>query len=182
MNLIQEVITAQQNYASIEGIIEELDIAIVIEDALKLHTEMLNNYQIQIVKEFQVTPKVSAERVKLFHILLNIISNALNAMVETPEPERMLKFTFGIHKRGKFLRITDNGCGIPAPLLQKIFDNGYTTKNHGSALGLHSCAGYMAEMNGKIWAESDGPGKGTTFVLQFNNLMTDASRQILGDQ
>jgi DNA-binding LacI/PurR family transcriptional regulator/signal transduction histidine kinase len=169
MNLIQEVITAQQKYAGIEGIVEELDMAAVIEDAIKLHAETLNNYQIKIVKEFQVTPKVLAERIKLFHILVNVIRNALDAMLETPEPERMLKFTVGLNNRGKFLRITDNGCGIPAPLLQKIFENGYTTKNHGNSLGLYSCAGYMAEMNGEIWAESDGPGTGATFVLQFNS-------------
>jgi DNA-binding LacI/PurR family transcriptional regulator/signal transduction histidine kinase len=169
VNLIAEIITAQQNYAGIEGIIEELDLGLVIEDALKLHAEMINNYQVQIVKEFQVVPKVPAERIKMFHILVNLIRNSLEAMMETPVPERILKFTFGVNQRGKFLQITDNGCGIPSALLQKIFEGGYTTKNHGSALGLNSSADYMAKMNGEIWAESDGSGKGATFVLQFNS-------------
>lgn len=167
VNLIQEVITTQQNYAGSEGTVEALDIATVIEDAIKMHAGILNKHRIHIAKEFQAIPKVMAQRIKLFHILVNIINNALDAMAETPEPERTLKFVISTDNRGKFLRITDNGCGIPAHLLVKIFENGYTTKKKGNGLGLHNCAGYMAEMNGKIWAESNGPGQGATFVLQF---------------
>lgn len=170
VNLIEEVITAQQNYVGIEGRIEELDLAVIIEDAVRFHAEMINNYKIRIVKEFQISPKVLAERIKLFHILINIIRNAIDAMIKTPVPERLLKFTVGFNNRGKFLRITDTGCGISASLLTKIFENGYAAKHHGASLGLYSCAGYMAEMNGEIWAESDGPGKGATFVLQFGGV------------
>jgi signal transduction histidine kinase len=73
------------------------------------------------------------------------------------------------------IRIKDSGGGIPPENLTKIFSHGFTTKKNGHGFGLHSCANYMKEMGGEMQAESDGIGKGATFVLKFNSNKGTAS-------
>jgi DNA-binding LacI/PurR family transcriptional regulator/signal transduction histidine kinase len=165
---IVDMISAQQNYAGVKEIMEKLDISVILDDAIKLMTEPLDNYQIKITKDYRAKPQVLVQRMKLFHILLNLISNAKDALMETETNERGLTFTIHQDDMGKYIRIRDNGYGLSGNLLEKIFDYGYTNPKNGHELGLHSCNKYMTEMGGKIWAESEGPGKGTTFVLQFN--------------
>lgn len=72
------------------------------------------------------------------------------------------------------LRIADNGIGIEPKNLEKIFHHGFSTKPGGRGFGLHDCANYMTEMGGKMWAESAGPGKGATFILQFGEIEQEA--------
>ncbi|MCP4671532.1 MAG: ATP-binding protein, partial [Desulfobacula sp.] len=50
---------------------------------------------------------------------------------------------------------------------KKIFAHGFTTKKDKYGFGLHSSANSMTEMGGEMWAESDGIGKGATFVLRL---------------
>jgi signal transduction histidine kinase/DNA-binding LacI/PurR family transcriptional regulator len=167
VNSINEIITAQQNYAGITEFPEELDLVAVLEDALKLHSEYMHKYKIEIIRDYQALPKISLQRTKLFHILVNLINNAAEALLDTPESGRKLKFSISENDHRKYIRITDNGCGIADNLIEKIFEYGFTTKKNGHGVGLHSCMSYMNEMGGKIWAESNGPNTGATFVLQF---------------
>ena len=167
--LANEIIIAQQNYAGARPILEELDITNVIEDALKLQLTMLQKYKIKIITNFNPLPKIVVQRTKLLHILVNLFNNAKDAMKETPEAERSLMLTLDGNENNTYLRITDTGHGIPPELIRSIFAQGVTTKPEGHGFGLHSCANYMTEMGGKIWAESPGVGNGATFILQFHH-------------
>ena len=60
---------------------------------------------------------------------------------------------------------------IDIEYIEKIFEHGFTTKTDGHGFGLKICQHYMSKMNGKIWAESKGVGKGTTMVLEFPKTM-----------
>ncbi|MCL6590999.1 MAG: substrate-binding domain-containing protein [Firmicutes bacterium] len=168
VKLINDIVTAQQSYTGIQSGLEIIDVVPVVEDALKMNLASLENNHIQIIKNYHHHSKLRAQRTKLFHILVNLIKNAKEAMLETPEDQRKLIITIEETGGRKYIRITDTGSGIPADKLESIFAYGYTTKKDGHGFGLHSCGNYMAEMKSKIWAESDGPGKGATFVLEFN--------------
>jgi len=63
--------------------------------------------------------------------------------------------------------VTDNGVGIAPEDLTRIFGFGYTTKAGGHGYGLHSSANAAKEMGGSLQAQSDGPGKGATFILEL---------------
>ena len=167
INLINEIVTAQQNYTGIRSTLEELDVIPIIEDALIMNMPSLERYHIKIIRNYENPTKMFIQRTKLFHVLINLITNAKDAMLEVPESKR--KLTITITKAGyeKEIRISDTGQGISPDLLESIFAYGYTTKKDGHGFGLHSCANYMTEMEGKIWAESEGSGKGATFVLHF---------------
>ena len=67
------------------------------------------------------------------------------------------------------LSIADNGAGIPAELLPKVFDIFFTTKPSGTGLGLWLANRTLREHGGKIEVES-APGKGTKFTLTLPTL------------
>lgn len=167
ISLINEIIIAQQNYAGARPVLEELDPGDVIEDALKLQASLLEKYKLKVEKNYRKTPGIMVERTKLLHILINLINNARDAMLDKPDNERILTLSLYTDSGNIYLEVKDMGCGIPPGHLQTIFTQGYTTKHEGRGYGLHSCANYMTEMGGEIWAESPGIGKGATFILRF---------------
>ena len=67
--------------------------------------------------------------------------------------------------------IIDNGIGIADPHSRLIFSAGYSTKDGGSGLGLHSAANFVIGSGGKILALSDGAGTGTTMRLMLRDWM-----------
>lgn len=106
-------------------------------------------------------PAVSGDRVHLQQVLLNLIVNAMDAMLATPEPARLL----GIETRhlpdGAAVSVSDRGPGIPADQAGDIFESFVTTKPHGLGLGL-SVARYIIERHeGSIWVENNAEGGAT---------------------
>jgi signal transduction histidine kinase len=63
--------------------------------------------------------------------------------------------------------VQDDGEGIAADNLTRIFAHGFTTRKDGHGFGLHSCALAAMEMEGSLTVHSDGPGQGATFSLEL---------------
>jgi signal transduction histidine kinase len=63
--------------------------------------------------------------------------------------------------------VIDNGVGIPAENLTRIIAHGFTTRKNGHGFGLHCGALAAREMGGALTAQSEGPGRGATFVLEL---------------
>ena len=63
--------------------------------------------------------------------------------------------------------VADNGVGIAADHLTRIFSHGFTTKTEGHGFGLHSAANAAREMSGSLSFHSDGPNKGAAFTLEL---------------
>jgi two-component system NtrC family sensor kinase len=70
------------------------------------------------------------------------------------------------HTRFRF-QVTDNGVGIAADNLTRIFQHGFTTRKEGHGFGLHSAALTARELGGSLAAASEGPGRGATFTLEL---------------
>ncbi|HEX3047458.1 MAG TPA: substrate-binding domain-containing protein, partial [Bacillota bacterium] len=168
IKFVNDIILTQEGYIGFKSTLEETEVVPLIEDVLKIYLPALGRHQIRIIKNYHQIPKIKVQKMKLFYVLVNLIKNAKDALLEVSETCRRLILTVETSGDKKYIRITDTGVGIRPELLHSIFAYGYTTKKDGHGFGLHSCANYMTEMEGKIWAESPGPGKGTTFVLQFN--------------
>jgi len=107
------------------------------------------------------------EKHKVLQILVNLIRNARHACEDSGHPEKRL--TIQVRKSASVVRIsvTDNGVGIPAENLTRIFNHGFTTRKSGHGFGLHSGAIAARETGGLLTAHSDGPGKGATFTLEL---------------
>jgi signal transduction histidine kinase len=164
---IDEAISAQQSYARADTDLEEHPLVPILEDALKLNQDTFEKAGISVARDYRNSFKAQIHRAKLFYVIFNIISNARDAMSETDPTEKKLSISLYENRTGKYLKIKDNGTGIPSGIKDSIFDYGFTTKHGNFGYGLYSCSCYMADMGGSIRVESDGEGKGASFILRF---------------
>jgi PAS domain S-box-containing protein len=165
---VKDIIWMQQSYASVAGVVEPLVLNEAIEDALKLSNNALLRHNVHVTREFAMTPPARAERHKVLQILVNLISNAKKAMdVKEPSQRRMTLRLENTPHDTVLIKVIDNGIGISAENLTKIFSHGFTTRKDGHGFGLHSSANAAKQMGGSLNAHSEGPGKGATFVLEL---------------
>ncbi|MFG6179459.1 ATP-binding protein [Halomonas sp. THAF12] len=103
--------------------------------ALRLFQARLGEAAVEVVRHGpQAEAWVRADPVRLEQVLVNLIGNALQAMADTPSPR--LTLTIAVDPEWVRLEVADNGPGIPAERLPRIFEPFYTTKAVGSGLGL----------------------------------------------
>jgi len=169
VNHIKTIVSTQQSYAGVAGVIEDVDIATMVDDAMKLNSASLERHHITVTRDYAQIPMVRLDTQKVLQILVNLIKNARDALVETPEQadrRLILRTRLG---RNNLLEISviDNGVGVAKENLTRIFSHGFTTKKLGHGFGLHSCANAAHELGGSLVAHSDGPGQGATLVLQL---------------
>ena len=166
---IKSIVTMQQSYARVSGVVESLPIATVVEDALKMNGASFQRHRIQVIRAYAEVPSVPVEKHKVLQILLNLIQNATQAMAQKTEPyDKCLRVAIGFTGGDRLaISIQDNGVGIPPENLTRIFAHGFTTKKDGHGFGLHMGALAAMEMGGSLLAHSDGPGQGALFVLEL---------------
>ncbi|HVC01476.1 MAG TPA: CHASE4 domain-containing protein [Steroidobacteraceae bacterium] len=104
-------------------------------------------------------------------VLQNLIINAAEAVRDVGKSKGMLRVGAEILREADrdqlHLHCRDDGVGIASEDLERVFEKGFTTKsgatNHG--IGLHWCANAIRALGGRIWAVSDGPGRGASMHL-----------------
>lgn len=164
---IKEIVAMQQSYARVSGVFENLPVADLVEDALRLNIGAFERHQIELIREFEEkVPTVCVDRHKFLQIFINLLRNAKHAVQDINERERRLTIRVGAAAPGSVkIVVSDNGIGISRENLTRIFNHGFTTKKEGHGFGLHSGANAAKEMGGSLTAHSDGPGKGAEFTL-----------------
>ena len=164
----------QQSYARPGGARERISLRGIIDDAIKTNSTSYEKHEIETIKEFADLDSIECDPHKLFQILINLLSNAKQAIKEHDGEKRIIIRTRLTHRR-LLLEVEDSGAGI-AP--EKIFSHGFTTKKDGHGFGLHSCANAATEMGGGLTVHSDGPGKGARFTLQLPLTSSAALRAV----
>lgn len=149
-------------------LIEPILIGKTFETILSLHEESLVNNAIFVEVNNDITIPIMLDRMKLEQILINLVSNAIDALICSKNAEKKLILSvFSEEDDTISIQITDNGIGISSENLIRIFNFGFTTKIDGGGFGLHASALAALEMGGNLIASSDGPGKGSTFTLKI---------------
>lgn len=165
---IKEIVTMQQAYATMAGIVESLSPAALMEDALRMNAAALMRHDVAVVRDFQRTPPVRAERGKVLQILINLVRNAKYAIDESAGSRRVLTLRIAASRPGFVtLAVEDTGTGISKENLGRIFTHGFTTRAGGHGFGLRSSALAAKEMGGALTASSAGEGQGARFVLEL---------------
>lgn len=171
VNAIIEAIQAQQSYVGSISLTEEYRLVDIVEDALMMQSGLLQKYHIEIEKIYSYNPTIPIQKNKLLHVLINLITNAKQAMDKTTLKNKKILVTINksTNKNDNtvFIKVQDTGEGIKKELISKIFTYGFTTKQNGHGYGLHSSANYMTEMGGQLIAQSDGFNKGASFICKL---------------
>lgn len=109
---------------------------------------------------------VAADRSRVEQVLQNLLSNA----VKFSPPDQEIEVELRRGEGEVVLAVTDRGAGIPADELQRIFERYYRGVNQrrsvsGEGIGLAIAREIVVAHGGRIWAASDGPGKGSTLFV-----------------
>ena len=163
---IKDIVSTQQSYAGASKLLEPVHISALVEDALRMNSGALSRHHVTVVKDYHPVPEVMADKHRLLLILVNLISNAKYAMSNLSDRPRQITLTVrALDDDTLQISVKDEGEGIPAENMTRIFTHGFTTRKEGHGFGLHSCALAAIEMNGRPTAHSDGPGQGALFTL-----------------
>ena len=107
------------------------------------------------------------DRVLLEQVLLNLLSNSLQAMQQgTPPDRRVVEVEAELREGRVHIRIADHGPGIDAALAEQVFAPFFTTKAGGLGLGLNICRTIVEAHRGRL-SFADRPGGGTVFTLEL---------------
>jgi len=164
---VKEIVAMQQNYVKAMGVVESLKVKDLVEDAIRLNNGAMARHNVKVVQEFDEVPPIQAEKHKALQILVNLLRNAKHACDDSgrEDKEITLRIT-GDENRVKIM-VSDNGIGIPAENLTRIFNHGFTTRKDGHGFGLHNSANAAKEMGGVLLVYSAGVGQGATFTLEL---------------
>lgn len=165
---IKDIVATQQSHAAGGDVIEPVEASELVEEALRMQGTALARHQVTVVREYETVPRVPLDRGRVLQILVNLISNAKAAGTGQAHgrPNITLRVEMADPGRLRFL-VRDEGEGIAAENLTRIFSHGFTTRKDGHGFGLHSSALAARQMGGTLAASSEGPGRGATFTLEL---------------
>jgi signal transduction histidine kinase len=141
---------------------ELVDVNDIIDDMIVLLRNEAMRYAVSIHSEPSADlPHVMADRVQLQQVLMNLMVNSIDAM-KGVDGTRELTLSSQRAGSGQVLvSVSDNGVGLPADTGQ-IFNAFFTTKPHGTGMGLAISRTIIESHGGRLWASSNS-GRGTTF-------------------
>jgi signal transduction histidine kinase len=146
----------------------QLHMADVLDSALETFRERAARQGIEIVRHFDCDGTMAGDAEKLRRIVINLVGNAMDSLHDAQIDSPRIEVSLGENLAGTevWVRIVDNGVGIDDELCEKIFNPFYTSKEHGTGLGLPITKRLVEAHDGTIEVRS-GIGDGAEFVLTF---------------
>jgi len=138
----------------------------IFENLLRLMQPTLEQKNIELETILKETDLVlEADTNLIEQVLINLVVNAIEAVKDKKDPKILLT-AYLANNRKTIIKVVDNGNGMPAELLDKIFIPFFSTKKSGSGIGLSLCKQIMMLHKGNMQVHSV-EGEGTAFLLQF---------------
>jgi PAS domain S-box-containing protein len=103
-------------------------------------------------------PQVMADRVQLQQVIMNLVTNAMDAMAPVIDRQPVLRAKSEIRDGNTVVvAIEDSGTGIDPEKMDRLFDTFFTTKPDGMGMGLSICRSIIEAHNGRLWASAGAP-------------------------
>jgi PAS domain S-box-containing protein len=151
---------------------QAIDVNEIAREVLQSSREELAEHRVTTRAELaSKLPLISGHRRQLQQVISNLVQNAIEAMDNTTDRDRLLQLRTGLHNRDAIIvAVEDSGPGIDLKQLNSIFDAFFTTKSHGIGLGLAICRMIVERHGGQLTAASDGNnGARFQFVLPIES-------------
>jgi len=140
-----------------------LDVHDLIEEAIALLQDDLGRHRISVkVEQSERLLQVVGDRIQLQQVLLNLITNAIEAMATVDGPRVLAVSASARDGGGVLISIADTGEGIDAEDVQRVFNPLFTTKAGGMGMGLAICRSIIEAHDGTLWAVPNAP-RGSVF-------------------
>jgi signal transduction histidine kinase len=165
---IKSIVAMQQNFASVSGVLEKVRLVDLLRDVVQMHSAGMARMGIEVVRDYADLAPMVVDKHKVVQILVNLVTNAKHSIKESQRTDGRIHVTLQDADDSRVrISVADNGVGIPADNLTRIFSHGFTTRHDGHGFGLHSGALAAREMGGSLSVQSDGAGLGATFTLEI---------------
>lgn len=165
---MKKVVTAQQSFASAPSMREKFNLKEIVQETVLMLEDKMAQFSIALEFTGADDCLVLVDKTKVIQIVMNLCNNAIEAINEAQSDIRFISIDIARNSSQWKMSISDTGNGIAEENLQRVFNHGFTTKEHGHGFGLHSCANYMTEMKGSMEAQNRTDGqRGAVFVSYF---------------
>jgi PAS domain S-box-containing protein len=147
------------------GVTELVDVNDLVAEILAIEHDELQRHAIGIKAALTRSAMVSFDRVQLQQAVLNLVTNAMEAMVPVTDRPRVLRVQTRLDGSDDVLiAVEDSGVGIDRAGLDRIFEPFFTTKSRGMGLGLWLCRRIVENHHGRLTASSE-VGRGSCFEI-----------------
>ena len=141
----------------------------IIEETVNSSKEMANNYDISLSANINPELTVITDKDKFQNVILNLIKNAIEALKENEKKNKYIELSTREIEGKISLTIANNGDMIEKEAQKRIFDEGFTTKEDGSGLGLFICRQNLAEQYCELTLMKSTPAI-TVFEIKMNKV------------
>ena len=142
---------------------EVLDVNEIIQETIALLRGEAMRCKVSVRTELEADlPRIVGDRVQLQQVAMNLIVNGIEAMKDGGQIREMLISSQSAENEQILVSISDTGMGFPPELAEQIFRAFFTTKPHGTGMGLRICRSIIESHGGRLWAVGT-PGRGASF-------------------
>ena len=145
---------------------ELIDSNHVLEELVQLAQTDAHYHSVQLIIDPPTqTLQVQADPVQIQQVLLNLVRNAIDAMQDAADSDRVIRLRAALNRSGEVeFMVADRGHGISPEIALELFNPFYTTKLSGTGLGLSISQSIIRAHGGKLWHD-ENPGGGARFFF-----------------
>ncbi len=178
---IEDIIRTQRSISAGRAEPQVVDLKREVADAVEVLQEMLTKRGIRVEVDCGRGPdRIRIHESRFHQMLVNLVRNAMEALDERAAAggfegagqEPWIRIASWLDPEFVVIDVSDNGVGIDPGRRRSIFSAGYTTKESGSGLGLHSAANFVIGQGGRITPLSAGVGQGATLRVMLRRSTT----------
>jgi C4-dicarboxylate-specific signal transduction histidine kinase len=147
---------------------ELMDVNEVIREIIVLLRSEATRYNVSIRTELAGDlPHVMADRVQLQQVMMNLIMNSIDAMKDLDGTCELAIKSQRAENGQLLISVSDTGVGLPPQQADQIFNAFFTTKTHGTGMGLRICRSIVESNGGRLWAADNSP-RGASFYFTLS--------------
>ena len=144
---------------------ELVDVNEVAREMIVLLGDEASRHSISVRTELaEDLPHVIGDRVQLQQVLMNLIVNGVDAMHDVDGPRELIIKSQPAENNELLLSVSDTGVGLPRYQVDQIFNAFFTTKTHGTGMGLRISRSIIESHGGRLWAADNSP-RGASFCF-----------------